>query len=71
MTIYTLRLFIFIILPVLFAVGLSYLDKGTRTRERRLEIFLIFLFSLGLAGSGIGGWFSHLFIADMVAESIG
>jgi len=71
MTIFTLRLFIFIVLPLLFASGLIYLDRSTRTRERRIELVLIYLFSLGVAGSGIGGWFSHLFIADLVAESIG
>jgi 4-amino-4-deoxy-L-arabinose transferase-like glycosyltransferase len=46
-------------------------DKSSRSRERQLEIFLLYLFGVGVAGSGIGGIFGHLFIADSVAESIG
>jgi 4-amino-4-deoxy-L-arabinose transferase-like glycosyltransferase len=48
-----------------------YLDKSTNTRERRLEVVLIYLFALGVAGSGIAGFISHFFISDVVAESIG
>jgi hypothetical protein len=29
-----------------------------------LEIFLLYLFGIGAAGSGIGGFFGHLFISD-------
>lgn len=47
------------------------IDRTASTRERRLEVFLIFLFALGVAGSGIGGFFGHLFLSDQVAESIG
>jgi 4-amino-4-deoxy-L-arabinose transferase-like glycosyltransferase len=36
-----------------------------------LEIFLLYLFGVGVAGSGIGGFFGHVFISDPVAESIG
>jgi hypothetical protein len=36
-----------------------------------LEIFLLYLFGVGVAGSGIGGFFGHFFISDSVAESIG
>ncbi len=37
----------------------------------KLEIFLLYLFGVGVAGSGIGGFFGHFFISDSVAESIG
>lgn len=47
------------------------LDKSVRSRERRLEIFLLYLFGVGVAGGGIGGFFGHIFIPDPVAESIG
>jgi hypothetical protein len=35
------------------------------------EIFLLYLFGIGVAGSGIGGFLGHVFISDPVAESIG
>jgi 4-amino-4-deoxy-L-arabinose transferase-like glycosyltransferase len=66
-----LRVFIYSILPLLLAVGHLGLDKSSRNRERKLEIFLLYLFGVGVAGSGIGGFFGHFFISDSVAESIG
>lgn len=66
-----IRLFIFTILPLLVASVQVVLDKSTTSRERKIEVFLIYLFALGLAGSGIGGFFSHFFISDLIAESIG
>src|SRR5215212_8674644 len=66
-----IRVFSFSILPVLIAVGHLGLDRSSRPRERRLEIFLLYLFGVGIAGSGIGGFFGHVFISDPVAESIG
>jgi hypothetical protein len=71
MSIAALRIFIFTILPVLVAGALVSIDKSVRGRQRRLETFLLFLFGLGVAGSGIGGFFGHLFISDLVAQSIG
>src|SRR5512132_557520 len=66
-----LRVFTFSILPVLIAVGHLGLDRSSRPRERRLEIFLLYLFGVGVAGSGIGGFFGHLFLSDTAAEPIG
>ena len=66
-----LRVFIYSILPLIIAVGHLGLDKSSRSRERKLEIFLLYLFGVGVAGSGIGGFFGHFFISDSVAESIG
>ena len=65
------RVFIFSILPVIIAAGHLGLDRSSRPRERRLEIFLLYIFGIGVAGSGIGGFFGHVFISDSVAESIG
>jgi len=62
---------IYSILPLLIAVGHLGLDKSSRSYERKLEIFLLYLFGVGVAGSGIGGFFGHFFISDSVAESIG
>ncbi len=66
-----LRVFIYSILPLIIAVGHLGLDKSSRSRERKLEVFLLYLFGVGVAGSGIGGFFGHFFISDSVAESIG
>lgn len=71
MTIFLTRAFLFVLLPVLVAAGHLLFDKATNSRERRIEIFLIYLFALGLAASGIGGFISHFFISDVVAEAIG
>jgi 4-amino-4-deoxy-L-arabinose transferase-like glycosyltransferase len=65
------RVFSFSILPVIIAAGHLGLDRSSRPRERRLEVFLLYLFGIGVAGSGIGGFFGHFFISDSVAESIG
>jgi hypothetical protein len=62
--------FSFSILPVIIAAGHLGLDRTSRPRVRRLEIFLLYLFGVGVAESGIGG-FSVTSISDSVAESIG
>ena len=66
-----IRVFSFSVLPVIIAVGHLALDRSSRPRERRLELFLLYLFGVGVAGSGIGGFYGHVFISDPVAESIG
>lgn len=71
MTIFAIRIFIFSVLPLLLAGLVIALDKTTSSRERRLEVLLIFLFGLGVAGSGIGNFIAHFFLSDMVAQSIG
>ena len=71
MTIFAIRITIFTILPVILAGIVLLIDKSTNSRERRIEVFLIFLFALGVAGSGISGFFGHLFLSDQVAEGVG
>ena len=71
MSVVALRVFIYSILPVLAAAIHIALDKSCRSRQRTLEIFLLYLFGVGVAGSGIGGFFGHFFISDTVAQSIG
>jgi len=66
-----LRIFIYSILPLIIAVVHLSLEKSSQSRERKLEIFLLYLFGIGVAGSGIGGFFGHFFISDSVAKSIG
>lgn len=66
-----LRSLLFTILPLLLAGGIILIDRSSRTKERKLESLLIFMFGLGMAGTGIMGFFSHFFLADTVAELIG
>ena len=65
------RIFVYSILPLIIAIGQIGLDKSSRSRERKIETFLLYLFGIGVAGGGIGGFFGHFFISDSVAESIG
>jgi hypothetical protein len=55
----------------LLADAVFALDRTTSSRERKLETLLIFLFALGVAGGGIGNFFAHFFLSDVVARSIG
>jgi hypothetical protein len=71
MTIFAIRITIFTILPLILAGVVLLADRSTNSRERKIEVFLIFLFALGVAGSGIGGFFGHMFLSDQVAESVG
>lgn len=70
-SIFVLRIFLFTLLPLLVAGVQIWLDKSSRSRVRKNEVVLMYLFGLGVAGSGIGGFFSHFFLSDTVAESIG
>jgi hypothetical protein len=47
------------------------LDKQARTAVRRIELFLIYLFAVSVGANGIGGAFGHLFLSDLIAESVG
>jgi 4-amino-4-deoxy-L-arabinose transferase-like glycosyltransferase len=71
MSIVALRVFIYSVLPVLAATIHVALDKSCRSRQRTLEIFLLYLFGVGVADSGIAGFFGHFFLSDTVAQSIG
>ncbi|MDX1436343.1 MAG: DUF6790 family protein [Anaerolineales bacterium] len=68
--IFLIRAFAFLFLPLIFASLVILFDKTVTTRERRLEVFLIYLFSFSAAG-GIAGAMGHLFASDVVARSIG
>ncbi|NJN82176.1 MAG: hypothetical protein HC802_07790 [Caldilineaceae bacterium] len=70
MSTFLLRTFTFLVMPLLFATAATLLDKKANTRERRIEIFLIYMFAFG-AISGISNFFGHIFAADEVAAAIG
>jgi hypothetical protein len=66
-----LRLFAFTVLPVLLATLHVRSDAGAKGRLRAAEVYLIYLFMLGVAAGGLSGFFGHVFTPDTVAESIG
>jgi 4-amino-4-deoxy-L-arabinose transferase-like glycosyltransferase len=55
----------------MLGVGVVMFDSTANGRLRRSEALLVPLLVVGVAGSGIGGFVAHVFIADQVAESIG
>jgi len=71
MTVYAVRIAIYVLLPLMVAAAINRLEGSVRTRSQRLEINLIYLLGLGVAGSGIGGAFGHFLLSDAVAEAVG
>lgn len=65
------RVVAFSVLPVLLAALHVRLDPGAEDRLRKAEVYLVYLFMLGVAGSGLSGFFGHVFTPDSVAEAIG
>jgi hypothetical protein len=65
------RVFAFSVLPVLLATLHVRLDRNAKDRLWKVEVYLIYLFMLGVAASGLSGFFGHIFMPDAVAESIG
>ena len=71
MTETVLRVFMYSLLPLLVAGVHIALDKTVRSRERRLEVLLLYLFAIGVGARGIAGFFGHFILSDIVAELIG
>ena len=65
-----LRVFAFSVLPVLLAALHVRLDTSAQDRLWKVEVYLIYLFMLGVGASGLSGFFGHVFTPDAVAESI-
>lgn len=65
------RVLIRAVLPIIVAGMHVALDKTASTRARKLEIVLLYLCPLGVVAKGLGGFFGHAFISDIVAESMG
>ena len=65
------RLVAFSVLPVLLAALHVRLDRDAKDRLWKVEVYLIYLFMLGVGASGLSGFFGHVFTPDAVAESIG
>ncbi len=71
MVIFSVRVFLYSILPLLLSAGILLLDPSANSRQRRLEVPLILLFGLGVAASGIASFFGHFFYPNIVADSVG
>jgi hypothetical protein len=71
MDVAALRVFMFSILPLLVGGVHIALDRTVTSHERRSEVMLIYLLALGVTASGMAGFFGHLFLSDIIAESIG
>ena len=65
------RVVLFSIVPLAIGGGIALFDRSASTPARRIEACLAMLFAIGVAGSGIGGFVAHLFLSDLVAESVG
>ncbi len=68
---FIIRTLVYSVLPVVLALAYLAIDPSSRTRERRLEVFLLLIFGLSVGTNGLGGFVGHVFASDMVAESIG
>jgi hypothetical protein len=71
MTIFLIRVFLFTLLPVIAAAIAIRFDPRIDSRSQKMETYLVYLFGLGVAGGGIGGFFGHTFLSDFIAESVG
>jgi hypothetical protein len=69
-SLFMIRAFSYLVLPLLLAGIAIIVDKRAKTRERRLETLTIFMFAFG-AASGVAGALGHFFASDAVAEAIG
>jgi hypothetical protein len=68
---FLIRVFAYTLLPLALAVAHILIDPWARTRSRRIEVFVVYLLAISVGANGIGGAFGHLFLSDLVAESIG
>ena len=65
------RMVAYSFLPILLAVGHLLLDRQARRPARAIELFMIYLFAISVGANGWGGAFGHLFLSDLIADSIG
>ena len=71
MTTFVVRIFVYVVLPLLLGALHVWLDRDARTQERRLELFLLYLLGISAGANGFGGFTGHLFASDQVAEAVG
>jgi hypothetical protein len=71
MTIFLIRVLLFTLLPLLAAAFAIRFDPQIKSHSQKMETYLVYLFGLGVAGGGIGGFFGHMFLSDFIADSVG
>ena len=54
MSVAAVRVLIFGVLPLVLAVAHVWLDERVRHRAQRLEVFMLYVLAVGVAGSAIG-----------------
>ncbi|MFC7028383.1 DUF6790 family protein [Halomicroarcula sp. GCM10025324] len=69
--VFLIRIFAYTVLPLIFAVAHLLVGPQSRTFSRRIELFVIYLLAISVGANGISGAFGHLFLSDLVAESVG
>ena len=52
MTTFFVRIFVYVVLPLLLGATHVLLDRSARTRERKLELFLLYLLGIGVGANG-------------------
>ena len=62
---------VFLALALIGAVVHLFVEKRPRTRERVLEVFLLWLLAVTVGAQGLFAFSGHAFRANQVAESIG
>ncbi len=65
------RMISYLLIPALLATAVVLLDKNVRTPYRRSETYLIYWLAIAVGAAGLGGFFGHVFLSDLVAETIG
>jgi uncharacterized membrane protein YphA (DoxX/SURF4 family) len=64
----------FVVLVIVALIGAAvqlFVQKRPRTRERVLDVLLVWLLGVGIGVIGIFAWSGHIFRAEQIAESIG
>jgi uncharacterized membrane-anchored protein YitT (DUF2179 family) len=69
--VFVARIFAYSIVPLILAVAHLLFDRQARTPARRIELFVIYLLAISVGANGISSAYGHLFLSDLVAESIG
>jgi hypothetical protein len=64
-------IYIFIILTIICPILQIFLTKTPKTKNRIIEIFLLWIFLILIGFGSIWAFIGHVFFANMVAASIG
>lgn len=65
------RMISYLLIPAVLASAVILLDRSVRTSYQRSETVLIYWLAIAVGAAGLGGFFGHVFLSDLVAESIG